>query len=190
MQDTRTEVRVNDMRRGRRITSGEKRMLLRRILLLGGAAFLLCILQSSFFSRLRPFGGVPDLMLGGVIAVMMLDNKYSAAVLALGGGFFLDCIGSSTPAFSPVFYLAAVALLGLISDKMEIRFASFGALLLPAVILRMIYSFLYIWGMQGGLPHFGDLALTLLSEALVTAIFCLPVFFLIKLCMIPINKMR
>ena len=165
-------------------------MLLRRILLLGGAAFLLCILQSSFFSRLRPFGAVPDLMLGGVVAVMMLDNKYSAAVLALGGGFFLDCIGSSTPAFSPVFYLAAVAVLGIVSDKMELRFASFGALLLPAVALREVYSLLYLWGMQGGLPPFGELALMLLSEALVTAVFCLPVFFLIKLCMIPIDRMR
>ena len=165
-------------------------MLLRRILLLGGAAFLLCILQCSFFSRLRPFGEVPDLMLGGVIAVMMLDNKYSAAVFALGGGFFLDCIGSKTPAFSPVFYLVAVALLGVLSDKMEIRFASFGALLLPAVIMKEAYSFLCIWVAQGGLPPLGDLAVTLLSEALTTFIFCLPVFFLVKLCMIPVNKMR
>ncbi len=157
-------------------------MILRRALILGGVGFLLCILQGSFFSRLKPFVATPDLILGATVAVMMLDNKRSAAVFALGAGFFLDCIGGVTPAFSPVFYLAAVALIGLICDKVEPKFLSFGALLLPSVLLRGAFTFVNVWFAYKALPPFGDLAGIILPEILSTLIFCLPLYFLIKLC--------
>ena len=167
--------------------TGEKRILLRRILIFGGAFFLLAILQCSFFSYLKPFGATPDIVLGGICAAIMLDNKKTAAVCALGAGYFIDALGSPTLAFSPLFYLICVAVVGWISDKLIPRFASFCVLLLPALLLRAIYTYASLWIHTQSFPAVIPLVSIILPEIISTFVFCLPVYFVIKLCLIPID---
>lgn len=168
--------------------TGEKRMLLRRIIIYTVFFFLLGVAQCSFFSRLKPFGAVPDIVLGGICAVVMLDNKRSAAVCALAAGYFIDALGAVPPSFSSLFYLACVAVLGYVSDKMMPRFVSFAALMIPAVLLRAVYTYINLWISTGSSPSFGTaLTVVMLPELLSTFVICLPIYFLVRLCMLPIG---
>ena len=169
-------------------STGEKRRVLRRTVIFGLVGFFLCILQCSFFSRLKPFGATPDVVLGSILAITALDNKKTAAVYAVGAGYFLDAIGSTPPSLSPVFYLLAVVVLGIISDKTMPSFLSFGALMFPAVGLRAIFTLASLWISLGTFPPAVYFTAVILPEALSTFIFCLPVYFLIKLCMLPIGS--
>ena len=167
--------------------TSERRMLLRRLFVYAALFFFLGIAQCSFFSALKPFGSTPDVVLGGLCAVIMLDNKRAAAVAAVAAGYFVDAIGAVPPSFSPLYYLIAVAILGYVADKMMPRFISYAVLMLAASVPLTIYTVIGIRISAGALPAFPVLALTVLSTCVSTAVFCLPLYFLVKLCMLPIG---
>lgn len=168
--------------------SGESRWLFRRALIYGLAIFLLGVLQCAFFSRLKLFGATPDLMLGAVCAIALLDSKYAAAVCAVGAGYFIDAIGATTPSFSAVFYLVVVVTVATLAEKLINKLPSFMLLLLPAIALRAVYTFLCVCLTYGKLAPLSCLWTLILPEAICTLICCIPVFYLIKLCTIPISS--
>lgn len=175
------------MRIKKLVDTGEKRMLWRRIIIYGIAFFVLAILQCAFFSRLKPFGATPDLILGGICAVMLLDDKKAAAVCAVGAGYFVDALGAVHLSFSPVFYLLCVACIGFITDKLIPGLASFSLSLLPAVLLGAVRTYISIWVSFSALPSLLAVWKILLLEIVVTVIFSIPVYFIIKLCTVPID---
>lgn len=165
----------------------EKRMILRRVLIYGAAAFILGVLQCSFFSRLKPFGATPDIILGSLCAVSMLDNKKAAAIYAVGAGYFIDSIGATAPSFGAMFYLLCAVLASALAEKLIPRFFSYALMLLPLLVCRAVYTYLCLWLSAGELPPIGLSFGIILPEAISTFILCLPVFFLIKLCTLPIG---
>ena len=167
--------------------TGEKRMLLRRILIYGAVFFFLGVAQCAFFSYLKPFGATPNITLGALCAVIMLDNKKSAAVCAIAAGYFIDSLGAVPPSFSPLFYLICIAVLGKVSDKMMPRFVSFALLMLPATALNALYTYFSVWFAAKSSPSLSILPSLILPEMLSTFVFCLPIYFLIKLCVLPIE---
>ena len=167
--------------------TGEKRMLLRRIIIYSAVFFFLGVLQCAFFSRLKPLASAPDIVLGGICAVMLLDDKKAAAVCAIGAGYFVDALGSVPPSFSPLFYLLCVAVVGQVTDKMMPSLASFAVSVLPAAGLGAVYTFINLWLTFGELPSISCLWIALLPEFLCTSLFSLPIYFLMKLCTVPID---
>ncbi len=168
--------------------SGERRLLWRRVVVYSIAFFVLSILQCAFFSRLKPFEAVPDIVLGGLCAVIMLDNKKAAVVCAVAAGYFLDAIGSLPPAFSPLFYLICVAVISIISDKMMPSIVSFAVSMLAGVLLGAAGTYAELAIAARALPTVSVIWQLLLPEMLCTFIFCLPVYYLIKLCTVPIES--
>lgn len=161
-------------------------MFLRRVIVYGAVFFLLTVAQCSFFSKLKPFGATPNIILGAVCGVIMLDNKRAAAVCAVAVGYLLDAIGAIPPSFAPIFYLVCVAVLSMLAEKMMPRFISFAVLMFPAVLLNTAYTCINLWSMTG---EFRFIPSLIFPEMLSTFVFCLPTYFIIKLCMIPIiNK--
>ena len=167
-------------------TAGEKRLVLRRIIVFGAVAFLLGVLQCSFFSRLKPFGAVPNLMLGSLCAITMIDNKRTAAVYGIAAGYFIDALGAVPPSFSPVFFLICVLVFGKISDKMMPRFISYLVIMAVAVVMGGAFTYVNLCVAISGIPSFGVFLRIALPEMLCTYVFCLPVYFIIGLCMYPI----
>ena len=165
----------------------DKRMLLRRLFVYTALFFILGIAQCSFFSALKPFGATPDIVLGGLCGVIMLDNKRVAAIVAIAAGYFVDAIGALPPSFSPLYYLLCVAILGCVADKMMPRFVSYTVLILASLVPLSVYTVIGIRISAGALPMFSVLAGTVLSAAISTFVFCLPIYFLVKLCMLPIG---
>ncbi len=168
------------------VSGTEKRAVLRRIFIYGAAIFFLGILQCSFFSRLKPFGATPDLMLGAVCAIALLDGKGAAAVSAVGAGYFIDALGAVSPSFSPIFYLLCAVTASLLAEKLIPKFISFILSMLPLIAIKAIYTLICLTIAFGSLPSLSAAIPLILSEALSTLIICVPVYFLIKLCTIPI----
>jgi hypothetical protein len=165
----------------------EKRAVARRIVIYGAVAFVLGVLQCSFFSRLKLFGATPDLILGSLCAIVVLDDKKASFVYAVASGYFIDAIGSVTPSFSPVFYLLCAAFATIIAEKLIPRFLSYAIMLLPLVIFKGLFTYLNLWIAAGALPSPSASLGIVLPEMLCTFIFCLPIYYLIKLCTVPMS---
>ena len=168
-------------------SSGEKRMVLRRLIVYSIAIFFIGVLQCAFFSRLAPFGATPDLMLCAICAIAMLDNKKSALICAIAAGYFLDALGSTSPSFSALFYLVAATVAVLIGEKLIPQLLSFLLLMLPMLALRAVGTYINLWIAAGMLPSASVILGTIFTEGISTLALCIPIYFLIKLCMIPIG---
>ena len=167
-------------------TAGERRLVMRRIIIFGAVAFLLGVLQCSFFARLKPFGAVPNLMLGSLCAITLIDSKKTAAVYGVAGGYFIDALGAVPPSFSPIFFLIGVVIIGKISEKMMPRFVSFLIVMIPTVLMGGLFTYINMCVSVSGIAPIGVFLRLALPEMLCTYVFCLPVYFIIALCMYPI----
>ena len=153
----------------------------KKILVYGLLLVLLTALQCAFFPALSFLPASPDLLLGALIALTLLeDNRPAVAVTAVASGFLCDALGSTGASFTPLFYLLAVALASLLAEKMLPRFFSFLLLMLPALLLRLGFS-----ALRAALCGFSPLALfkgLLLPELLLTLLCALPLYPLAFLC--------
>jgi hypothetical protein len=128
-------------------------------------------------------------MLGAVVAVSLLDNRRASLLFAIAGGFALDAVGGVGLPLSALVYALISLIIGAIGEKMLPRYGPFLALLVPAILLRELFGLLELlaYGRGGA----GTLLLKiLLPDALVTAVFVLPLYFLVKLCMLPFRERR
>ena len=174
-------------RRSRAQHRGIRPELVKRIALYGVLCIVLCALQCSFFGRLSHIPATPDLLIGAVMAIALLDSVRSAAVFAVAGGFMIDAVGSVGISLSPLLYLVAVCAIGLLAAKMLPSFFSYLLLLLGAVALREVFSFLQLLIIGKVPPVATALTGVILPEALCTLVLCIPVYFLVKLCIIPLH---
>ena len=160
---------------------------IKRILIYGALSLLLATAQCSFFAELHICPATPDLLLGLVLAVLLLDSTYAAAAVALGGGFLVDALGATGVFLTPLFYFAVVLVLLLPASKMMAALPSFALLALPALAMRALYTLLCFRIVSPTLPALSYLGGILWREALVTAILILPIFPLVHLCMRPLR---
>lgn len=158
----------------------------KRIIIFSVATLLLGTAQCSFFSILKICPRTPDLIMGLILAVALCDNATSAMILSVGAGFFIDAIGASTFALSPMIYFIYALAVGAISKKFLKSFPSFVILLLPSLVYRAICTTTLFFLYNGELG--GALVITLLLEALCTFVVCLPIYPLINLATKPLSS--
>ncbi len=176
--------------RGSFRVESKSQLLLRRSLVYIPVIFLIAIIQCAFFSSLKILPAVPDLILGLVVGIAMLDSQKAAVVCGIGAGFVIDAIGSSGLSLSPLFYMLIGALCGALAKKMLPRFLSWVVNLLIFSAAKSILTVLNLLYLPGGFSFYDSLMSTLLPEFVCTFIICLPVYFIVKLCMIPIDQKR
>lgn len=155
--------------------------LLRRVILYGLTVLLLGCAQVAFFPILNICPRTPDLILGLLLAITLLDSEKSAAVCAVAAGFFIDAIGSSGLALSPIVYLLLVLIINLLARKVLKSFISYLLLLLPALIYRGVATYILILVSERALPHSWVFTEIILPEMLTTGLLCLPIYFIVKL---------
>ena len=148
---------------------------------------MLSVAQCSFFSVLKPFGVVPDLILGFVVALSLISTLEESAVVALAAGFTVEALGAPTLSFSALFYLTVAVVIGIAAKKMIPGILSYVALLIPAEVLGAIYTTIMLTMTYGGIPPAAELFGILVPEMIVGAVFSLPIYFIVKLCSIPIE---
>lgn len=83
----------------------------------GGVCALLLVffalLQTTLFTRFRPFGAVPDLILPLVIAVSMTEKERWGAVFGVIAAFVIESLGGSTVTLLPILYMLAGYICGI-----------------------------------------------------------------------------
>ena len=161
--------------------------LVKRIVIYSILTLLLGCAQCSFFPMLSVCPATPDLIMGMLLAVCLIDSEKSAAPLAIGAGFFLDAIGGGAIAYLPVFYLIYVLFINFFSHKMLAGFASYAILLLPTLVFRAASTVVLIAITDGAMPTMARAFEVVLPELLCTALFCLPLYAIVKLCTAPMQ---
>jgi len=162
--------------------------LLKRILFFGLATLVLGSLQCAFFPFLDFCPATPDLILTMLVAIALLDSPKSAAVCAVACGFFIDAIGGSGIAFSPAIYFLSVLIISFFTEKILKGLPAFLLLLVPALVCRAASTYVCIVATYRAMPSASVFTEILLPEAICTAILAIPVYFLVKLCTIPLQS--
>ncbi len=164
--------------------------LIKRILLYGFLLLFLAAAESAFFGRLKYLPAVPDLILGATVAVTLLDSQRAGALVGAVGGFLSDALGSVGLSLSPILYLLVALTVGSLAEKMMGRLPSFSLLMLPALLFRGLFTLgqaTLLWGYS---PIPTVLRQMVLPEMIWTAILCLPMYGLVKLCTLAFRSGR
>ena len=159
----------------------------KRIVIFGIMTLLLGCAQCAFFPMLSICPGTPDLIMGMLLAIALIDGAKSAAVVAVCAGFFMDAIGSYGLSLSPLIYFLFVLFISLFSGKVLKSFASYLLLLIPSLIYRGAATYLCLLLRYLAIPPTSALTQIILPEALTTGLLCLPLYFIVKLCSRPLE---
>ena len=164
--------------------------LLWRVLCYGVLVLILASAEISFFPMLRFLPAVPDLLLGAVVAVSILDSRRASLIFAVFAGLAADAIGGVGIPLTALLYLAVTVTVGAMGEKMLPRYGSFLVLMIPALLLKAGYSTLTLLSANAS-ESLSVLALQrLIPEAAVTAGASLALYFLVKLFMLPFREKR
>lgn len=97
------------------LSSTSWQTLLRKSVVWGIWLFLLAVLQTSFFSVIRVFGAVPDLVLPAVITIAVYDRERMGTVAGIMGGYIADAIGGTGLSLSPLVYMLCGIIVALLA---------------------------------------------------------------------------
>lgn len=114
--------------------------------------------QTTLFTRFRPFGAVPDLILPLTVAVAMVLREKWGAVFGLISAFVIESLGGSSFTVLPILYMLTGYIVGLCSvyyfrDSLAVRIlytlfssaarAVFTMITLAATVgdLNLVYAF-------------------------------------------------
>lgn len=158
-----------------------KLSVMRRVIFYGVLFFILCVAATSFFGQLSFLSVVPNLALGGVAAVALLDEEKCAIVCGIAAGFLADAIGGSGISLSPIIFMLVAIVCAEISKKMLPHFLSWLVVMLVAAVLGAAGTVLNIFVNTSGVTITSIAKDLLLPELLATYFLSLPIFFLVKL---------
>ncbi len=152
---------------------------------------LVALLQTTVFSRFRPFGAVPDLCLPLVLALALTEGERWGSVCGLCTAFVIEAIGSSGITLLPILYAAVGYFCPIIArehltDSFPVR------VLLTAVtgIGRAVFTLIYLAAAVHPFRFFPLLASRVLPEYAATFCLALLPHLLVHLCLHPFHKSR
>ena len=156
--------------------------IIRRIVVYSILFFTLCVAQCSFFAGLSFLRAVPDIVMGAVVAIALLDTQKSAIICGIAAGTMIDALGGSGISLSPIAFMIIAILCSEIAKKMLPNFLSWAVMLIPAVALRSLFTLISIAVSFDGIALSSVFSSILLPEAILTFFLSLPIFFAVKFC--------
>lgn len=156
--------------------------VIKRIIIYGIMFFILGVAQCSFFNELSFLSAVPNIVLGGVAAIALFDSQRAAVICGISAGAMIDALGGSGISISPVALLCVALLCSEIAKKMLPSLISWILILLPAALVGSLFT---VANIIISVKSFGFVAVLksiLLPEFILTIIFSIPLFFIVKLC--------
>ena len=149
------------------------------------------LVQTTLFTRFRPFGAVPDLILPLVIAVSMTEREKWGAVCGLIGAFVIESLGGSPLTLLPLLYMPAGYVCGLLTihyfrDSAAVR------LLYTAVssLARAVFTLTAFGITAADIPFTSLLTGAVLPEFAANLIFAALPHVIVWLALSPFNKSR
>lgn len=145
--------------------------------------FLLAVVQTSFFSVIRIFGAVPDLVLPAVIVIAVYDRERMGTIAGIMGGYIGDAIGGAGLSLSPLVYMFCGIIVALLAYSV-LRRDFFSWLIGTALSLVFSGIACVICAYSAvGTVHFGGAEIfsrLLIPQFFASLIMGIPVYFLTK----------
>ncbi len=149
------------------------------------------LLQTTMFTRFRPFGVVPDLMLPLVIAIAMTEHERWGAICGIIAAFVIESLGGESLTLLPLLYMPCGYLCGILTvhyfrDALPVR----ALYTVVSSVLRGVFTCIIALSTLGGLS-----IVTLFSKAVIPEFFANVIFAALphlaaKLCLRPFHKTR
>lgn len=149
------------------------------------------LLQTTMFTRFRPLGMVPDLMLPLTVAIGVSEREKAGAVVGLISAFIIDAVGGTTVMLLPLLYVPVGYICGLLTTY-RLR-STFPVMLMYTVVTSLLRSVITLVIAMSTIPGItfsyavGSIALRELPVNIVFAF--LPHIF-VRLVMRPFHKTR
>lgn len=149
------------------------------------------LLQTTLFTRFRPFGAIPDLMLPLVIAIAMTEHERWGAICGICAAFVIESLGGESLTLLPLLYMPCGYMCGILTvhyfrDSIAVR----AMYTLATSLLRGVFTAIIALSTLGGIS-----IVTLFSKALIPEFFANIIFaalshLVAKFCLRPFNKTR
>lgn len=152
---------------------------------------LFALLQTTIFTKFKPFGAVPDLMLSLVVAISMTEREKWGAVVGVAAAFVIESLGGSVVTLLPLPYMLAGYVGGLLTvyrfrDSLAVR----AAYTLAAQTARVLVTALVLAATVGDVTFPDMLRYALLPEFFAGVLFAPLPHIAAKVCLRPFNKTR
>lgn len=156
-----------------------------------GLMIFFALLQTTLFTKFRPFGAVPDLILPLTVAVSMTEKERWGAVFGLVGAFVIESLGGSTFTILPILYMLTGYICGILTTHYFRDSAATRALYtLATSFLRVIFTLLAIFATTGGVTLITAFAKAAIPEFFACLLFAPLPNLAAKLCLRRFNKTR
>lgn len=160
-------------------------------LVCAGMIVVLSLLQTTVFTKFKPFGAVPDLLLPLVVAISMTEREKWGAIVGIAAAFVVESIGGSTVTLLPLLYMPAGYICGILTvhyfrDSAAVRVVY----TLVTQLARVLITGLILVATVGDISLVGIIRAVMIPEFLAGVLFAPLPHLLAKLCLRPFNKTR
>lgn len=149
------------------------------------------LIQTTLFTRFRPFGAVPDLILPLVIAIAMTERERWGAVIGLIAAFVIESLGGSRLTLLPLLYMPSGYICGLLTiyyfrDSAAVRALYTGV----SSLARALFTLITLVMTTADISLVTAIAGVILPELAANLLFAAIPHFAAYLALRPFNKSR
>lgn len=150
-----------------------------------------CLLQTTLFTKFRPLGAVPDLVLPLVIAISMTEKERWGAIIGLIGAIVIESLGGSTFTILPILYTFAGYFCGILTTHyFRDSVATRALYTLVSTVARVFFTLIALFATTGNVTLLDALTKAALPEFFACIIFAPLPHIAAKLCLHRFNKSR
>lgn len=145
-----------------------------KALVCGALLVFFSLLQTTLFTRFRPFGAVPDLILPLVVAVAMVFREKWGAVFGVIAAFVIESLGGSTFTILPILYMLTGYIVGICAIYYFRDSASVRVLYtIVTSLFRMIFTLITLAATVGDINLITIFSSVLIPEFFANLVFAL-----------------
>jgi len=157
----------------------------------GVLVILFSLLQTTIFTKFRPFGAVPDLILPLVVAISMTEREKWGAIVGVAAAFVIESLGGSSVTLLPLLYMPAGYICGILTvnyfrDSAAVR----AVYTLVTMAARILVTAIILAATVGDINIIDMLTHALIPEFLAGVLFAPLPHIAAKVCLRPFNKTR
>ena len=157
----------------------------------GALVVFFSLLQTTIFTKFKPFGAVPDMILSLVVAISMTEREKWGAIVGVAAAFIIESIGGSTVTLLPLLYMPVGYICGIMTvhyfrDSVAVR--AFYTVLTQAV--RVLFTAIILMATVGDISLVEVVTVAVIPEFLSGIAFAALPHIAAKICLRPFNKTR